>query len=121
MLNLSKEILEEKLNSTDFTTLYKTSYESAVNDLVKRNETLKDVDIKSILKNTNDTLVYAKLYIKKNIDKYRERKFDKLGMRIVCHNLISYEKLRVLQDESLLVTSATKIAAMDAAKTLLFS
>lgn len=118
---LNKEMLEEKLNSTDFMPLYKTSYESAINDLIKRNKTLKDVNVQSILKNTNDTLVYAKLYIKKTIDKYRERKLGKTDMRIICNNLVRYEKFKILEDETLLVTSATKIAAISAAKSLLFS
>lgn len=120
MLNLSKEMVEEKLNSSDFVDAYNTSYESAVNDLIKRNG-LKNVNIDSILKNMNSALVYAKLYSKKIIDQYRERGFNEKDMRIVCTNLIRYEKLRKLQDESLLITAATKFAAMDAIKILLFS
>lgn len=117
---LSKEIIEGKINTDEFVDVYKASYELAINDLIKRNS-LKDVDVKSILKNTNNTLVYAKLYIGKIIAQYKERGFDEKDMRIVCTNLIRYEKLRVLEDEELLITSATKMAAMDTAKQILFS
>lgn len=69
-------MVEAKLNCNDFVDIYNVSYELAVTDLIKRNG-LENVDLVSILKNANSTLVYAKLYIRKIVDQYRERGFDK--------------------------------------------
>lgn len=114
---LNKEIIMDKINSDEFIYLYKLSYKSVLDDLIKFNNL--NLDNESILCNIGNTINDSKVYIEQIIEKYINREFDNHGILYVLNISIKYERIKNINNINELKKSTNRIASMNAARLIL--